>query len=42
MNIDVFSNQILLELIYYLLYFMQMKMAILKYLKLEDIIYHKV
>ena len=41
MNIDIFSNQILLESIYYLFLFIQIKMSILKYLKLKDIIYHK-
>ena len=38
MNLDIFSNQILLELID----FIQIKMQILKYLKLKDIIYRKV
>ena len=40
-NIDTFLNQILLELIHYLFYFIQTKMAMLKALKLEDIIYQK-
>ena len=38
MNLDIFSNQILLELID----FIQIKMQILKYLKLKYIIYRKV
>ena len=41
MNIDIFSNQTLLESIGYLFYFIQMKMTKLKDLKLEDIIYQK-
>ena len=39
MNIDIFSNQILLELIDYLLSFIQIKMLMLKYLMLKSIIY---
>ena len=41
MNIDIFSNQILLESIDYLLYFSQIKMKMLKDLKLKDIVYQK-
>ena len=44
MNIDIFSNQILLESIDYLFYlfcFIQMKITILKDLKLKDITYQK-
>ena len=39
MNIDISSYQILLELIDYLFYIIQMKISIIKYLKLEDIFY---
>ena len=39
MNIDTFSNQILLELIDYLFSFIQIKMLMLKYLMLKSIIY---
>ena len=39
MNIDIFSNQILLELIDYLFSFIQIKMFMLKYLMLKSIIY---
>ena len=39
MNIDIFSNQILLESIGYLFSFIQIKITILKYLKLKNIIY---
>ena len=39
MNIDIFSNQILLESIGYLFSFIQMKITILKDLKLKNIIY---
>ena len=39
--IDTFWDQILLELIDYLFQFIQTKSMILKYLKLEDITYHK-
>ena len=42
MNIGIFSNQFLLKSIDYLFWFIQTKMTILKYLKLEDIIYQKV
>ena len=38
-NIDIFSNQILLELIDYLFQFIKIKMPILNNLKLEDITY---
>ena len=41
MNIDIFSNKILFELIDYLLWFIQIKIAILKDLKLEGITYQK-
>ena len=41
MNINIFLNQILLELIYFLFQFIQIKIPILKDLKLEDIIYQK-
>ena len=41
MSKDIFWNQTLLELIDCLFYFIQMKMAILKDLKLEDITYQK-
>ena len=41
MNKDIFSGQISLELIDYLLQVIQTKMKILKDLKLEDIIYEK-
>ena len=44
MNIDIFSNQILLESIDYLFYlfcFIQMKITILKDLKLKGITYQK-
>ena len=40
MNTDIFSSKTLFELIDYLFWF-QMKMPILKDLKLEDIIYEK-
>ena len=40
-NKDTFSNQILLEVIDYLFYFKQIKIPILKELRLEDIIYQK-
>ena len=40
-NIDIFSNRILLKLIDYVL-FIQIKMLILKDLKLENIIHEKV
>ena len=39
MNIDIFTNQILLELIDYLFSFIQIKMLMLKYLMLKSIIY---
>ena len=41
MNKDIFSGQISLELIDYLLQVIQTKMKILKDLKLEDIIYQQ-
>ena len=41
MNTGIFSNQILFELIGYLFQFIQIKMEILKDLKLKDIIYQK-
>ena len=41
MNKDIFSGQISLELIDYLLQVIQTKIKILKDLKLEDIIYEK-
>ena len=41
MNIDIVSNQILLELIDHLFQFIQIKMTILKDLKLKDIIQQK-
>ena len=41
MNINIFSNQILLKLIDYLFLFIQIKMQNLKDLKLEDITYQK-
>ena len=41
MNTGIFSNQILFELIGYLFQFVQIKMEILKDLKLKDIIYQK-
>ena len=41
MNKGIFSNQILFELIGYLFQFIQIKMEILKDLKLKDIIYQK-
>ena len=41
MNKGIFSNQILFELIGYLFQFVQIKMEILKDLKLKDIIYQK-
>ena len=41
MNLDIFSNQILLESIDCLFYFIQIKMTMLKDLKLKDIIYQK-
>ena len=40
-SIDVFSNQILLESIGYLFLFLQIKMTLLKDLKLEDNMYQK-
>ena len=40
-NIDIFLNQTLLELTDCLLYFIQIKMRILKDLKLKDITYQK-
>ena len=39
MRIDIFLDKILLELIDLFFYFIQIKMSILKDLKLEDIIY---
>ena len=39
MNIDIFSNQILVELMDYLFQFIEIKMPTLKDLKLEDNIY---
>ena len=42
MSIDTFSNQIMLELIDCLFSFIQIKMQIIKELKLIDIIYQKV
>ena len=42
MNTDIFSNQILLELINYLFWFMQIMATMLKNLMLENIIYQKV
>ena len=41
MNIDIFSNQNLLDSIDYLYQFIQIKITMLKDLKLEDIIYQK-
>ena len=41
MNIDMFSNQNLLDSIDYLYQFIQIKITLLKDLKLEDIIYQK-
>ena len=41
MNIDIFSNQNLLDSIDYLYQFIQIKITVLKDLKLEDIIYQK-
>ena len=41
MNIVIFSNQILLELIDYLFWFIQIKMPMLKDLMLRNIIYQK-
>ena len=41
MNLDIFSNQILLESIDYLFWFAQMKMLLLKNLKLKGITYQK-
>ena len=41
LDIDILSNQILLDLIDYLFWFMQIKMLVLKDLKLEDIIDQK-
>ena len=38
-NIDIFLNEILLESIDYSIYFIQIKMPIVKDLNLEDIIY---
>ena len=38
MNLDIFSNQLLLESVDSLLQFIQIKMPLLKNLKLEDII----
>ena len=40
-NKDTFSNQILFQVIDYLFYFKQIKIPILKELRLEDIIYQK-
>ena len=40
-NTDIFSNQVLLESINCLFYFIQMKMPMLKVLNLEDITYQK-
>ena len=42
MNLDIFSNQTLSELIDCLFWFIQIKMMILKDLNVEDIIYRKV
>ena len=42
MNLDIFSNQTLSELIDCLFWFIQIKMMILKDLSVEDIIYRKV
>ena len=41
MNVDIFSSQILLESIDYLLSFIHIKISILKELKLEVITYQK-
>ena len=41
MNLDILSNQILLELIDFLFYFFQTKMKILTDLKLKDIKHQK-
>ena len=41
-NVDIFSNQVLLKLIDYFFYFIQIKMTVLKDLELKDIIYQKV
>ena len=41
MNLDIFSNQILLESIDCLFQFIQIKITMLKDLKLRDIIYQK-
>ena len=41
MSKDISSKQILLELIYHFFYLIQIKMHILKDLKLEDVIYQK-
>ena len=40
-NVDIFSNQVLLKLIDYFFYFIQIKMTVLKDLELKDIIYQK-
>ena len=40
-NTDIWSNQTSLELIDYLFYFIEIKMRILRALKLEDVIYQK-
>ena len=42
MDIDILSNQILLDSIDYLFWFIQIKMLVLKDLRLEDIIDQKV
>ena len=42
MNLDIFSNQTLSELIDCLFWLIQIKMMILKDLNVEDIIYRKV
>ena len=42
MNLNIFSNQNLLESIDYLFYFVQTKMLILNDIKLKDINYQKV
>ena len=41
MNLDIFSNQILLESIDCLFQFIQIKITMLKDLKLRDIVYQK-
>ena len=40
-NTDIFSNQVLLKLIDYFFYSIQIKMTVLKDLELKDIIYQK-